>query len=222
MRRPDTEPTVLRFDSVGGASGDMILGALIGLGVDPEWLTDVLRSLAIEPFSIAAEPGEDHGWNGIRVTVSVKDHHHPHRRLPDIRALIEGAALPEEAARLAVAVFERLADAEAAVHNTTPDHIHFHEVGAMDAILDIVGACVAVDRLGVGAVEVGPLPLGCGTVACAHGVLPVPVPAVLHLLHRHPVVRTEEPYELVTPTGAALLTTLAALRPPRGAGSAAR
>jgi pyridinium-3,5-bisthiocarboxylic acid mononucleotide nickel chelatase len=216
-QRPDGDRNVLRFDSVGGASGNMILGALIGLGVDPEWLNAALQSLDIEPFTIRAEPAEECGWSGIRVTVDVPDHHHPHRHLSAIRALIESAPLPRDAARLAVAVFERLADAEAAVHNTTPERIHFHEVGAMDAILDIVGACLAVDRLGVQAVAVGPLPVGRGTVECAHGVLPVPVPAVLHLLRDHPVLQTDEPCELVTPTGAAVLTTLAALRPAGGA-----
>ena len=204
---------MLRFDSVGGASGDMMLGALIGLGVDTEALTESLRTLNIEPFEIRVKPVTHQGWQGHKATVIVADKPHPHRHLKDIRRLIDKSRIPDCAKAFSTSVFERLADAEAKAHDTTPDRIQFHEVGAMDSIIDIVGSCVGVALLDIRAVRVGPLPVGCGTITCEHGVLPVPTPAVIELLHDHPVVQTDEPFELVTPTGAALLITFARLFP---------
>ena len=198
---------VLRFDSVGGASGDMILGALIDLGVDLEVLRATVRGLGVGEVKIDAERCESHHLHGTRVTVAAADEPHPHRGLADIRALVDKADLSALVREDSLRVFERIAEAEAEVHNTTPEKIHFHEVGAIDSIVDIVGACAARSVLGVDAVVVGPLPLGCGTTTCAHGVYPVPVPATVLLLKDFPTVQTAEPYELVTPTGAALLRT---------------
>lgn len=204
---------MLRFDSVGGASGDMILGALIDLGVDPAEVRSALACLPVESFDLRAQDVTTGGQRGTQVTVHVPDAPHPHRRLADIRALIEGSDLPPEIQANAVAVFARLAEAEAAVHGVGLEDIHFHEVGAMDAIVDIVGACWALNRLDVDAVILNPLPLGRGATRCAHGVMPLPVPATAALLEGFAVRPTDEPYELVTPTGAALLTTWAAARP---------
>lgn len=131
----------------------------------------------------------------------------PHRGLREIRALIEGSPLPASVKAESARVFQRLAEAEALVHGTTPDQVHFHEVGALDAIIDIVGACLGLDMLAVKSVSLGPLPLGHGTVQCAHGILPVPAPATVELLKGFPVTPIDEPFETVTPTGAALLTT---------------
>ena len=197
----------LRFDSVGGASGDMILAALVDCGADPAALNDALRSLPFESCTIDAVPLQTGGLCGTRVTVTVPDDPHVHRHLADIRTIINAGTLPPGVADQAIRVFEALAAAEATVHGTTPDKIHFHEVGAHDAIVDIVGACLARHLLGADRVLVGPLPLGRGTVQCAHGVLPVPVPATVELLGNHPTVATAENAELVTPTGAALLMT---------------
>ena len=200
--------SILQFDSVGGASGDMILGALVDLGVDVETLRAGLASLPIGEYTIKAEPCEDHHLNGTKVSVVMPhEEGHVHRGLADIRELIHAGDLPAAVRDKALQVFERLAEAEAKVHRTTPEKIHFHEVGAVDALVDIVGSCLALHDLGVEAVAVGPLPLGCGTVKCAHGVYPVPAPATVELLRDMPVVKTDEPYELVTPTGAALLGT---------------
>jgi pyridinium-3,5-bisthiocarboxylic acid mononucleotide nickel chelatase len=226
---------VLQFDSVGGASGDMILGALIDLGVRRDELQRMLSRLGTEPFDIIAEPADSRHLRGTRVTVRLlpgephghpTDHHHhhhdehhhhrhhephvhdhPHRKLRDIEALLDGAELPAPVKATSLKVFRRLAEAEAAVHGTTPDDVHFHEVGAMDSIVDIVGSCLGLHLLGVDAVAVGPLPQGQGTIECAHGVFPNPPPAVARLLEGLPVVMTTEPFELVTPTGAALLST---------------
>jgi len=158
-----------------------------------------------------------HGLHGVRVIVEAPDPaepghgHPPHRNLQDIREILAQADLPERVLATSLRVFERIAEAEAAVHNTTVDQIHFHEVGALDSIADIVGGCLALDMLQVDHVVVAPLPLGCGTVECAHGTYPTPAPATTLLLRGFPVSPTNEPFELVTPTGAALLTTWASL-----------
>ena len=199
---------ILRFDSVGGASGDMLLSCFVDLGTDVGELTARLRGLSIESFSIKAEEASSHGLAGTRVTVATPETEHPaHRHLGDIIRIIDASELPERVRQNAKAVFQRLAEAEAHVHGTTPDHVHFHEVGAMDAIIDIVGSCLALHLLEIDHVACGPLPVGCGSTRCAHGTMPLPVPATAELLKGHRVVQTDEPSELVTPTGAALLTS---------------
>ena len=185
----------------------MILGALAAVGADLSRVEEQLRSLPIESLALHPALHNDHGLQGIRVTVEVPPEGHHHRGLSDITRIVEESALPEEAKKMSLRVFRRLAEAEAAVHGTTPDKIHFHEVGAMDSIVDIVGACYALTTLGVDGVSFSPLPLGQGTVDCAHGTYPVPAPATLLLLEGLPVMHTGQPFELVTPTGAALLST---------------
>jgi pyridinium-3,5-bisthiocarboxylic acid mononucleotide nickel chelatase len=213
----------LHFDSIGGASGDMILAAFFDLGVSREDLQRQLAGLPIGHFEIEASSCSERGMRGTRVNVHLESHeygllhegpdhsrtkaHPPHRGLREIRIIIEGSLLPASVKALSLRVFTRLAEAEAHVHGTTPDQVHFHEVGAVDAIIDIVGACLGLERLGITSVSVGPLPLGHGTVKCAHGIMPVPAPATAELLKGFPVAPDDEPFELVTPTGAALLTT---------------
>lgn len=197
----------LRFEAVCGASGDMILAALIGLGADRATLVERLRALSIDPFELETQPAESHGLRGLRARVALahhKGHHHAHRGLSDILSIIR--PLPDAARAHATAVFQRLAEAEARVHGTTPDRIHFHEVGAMDSIVDIVGACLALDMLGVETLTFAPLPMGHGTIRCAHGTMPNPAPATVELLQGAPVRHIDEPHETVTPTAAALLT----------------
>ena len=207
----------LRFDSVGGASGDMILSALCAMGVPAQELQARTASLGVESFEILTEQASDHGIHGLRVTVRCAEEHHPHRDFESIRDLIAASRLSDRVKEMSIAVFLRLAEAEARVHGTTPDHVHFHEVGAMDSIVDIVAACVALEWLKVDAVTFGPLPLGCGVVRCAHGVFPVPAPATVELLRGFAVEQSDEPFELVTPTGAALLTTWSQSLPGGGA-----
>lgn len=206
----------LHFDSIGGASGDMMLAALFDLGVSRDDLQCQLAGLPIGPFEIEAASINDRGLRGTRVHVRVAhegaDHphapaHSPHRALSEIRVLIEGSQLPPAVKATSLRVFQRLAEAEAHVHGATPDQVHFHEVGAVDAIIDIVGACLGLERLGVTGISVSPLPLGHGSVECAHGILQVPAPATVELLKGFPVAPADEPFELVTPTGAALLAT---------------
>jgi pyridinium-3,5-bisthiocarboxylic acid mononucleotide nickel chelatase len=136
--------------------------------------------------------------------------HGPHRGLKDVSAVIERAHLSPAVTERAIAIFTRLAEAEAAMHNSTPDKVHFHEVGAVDALVDIVGACIGIEALGIEQVYSSPIRVGSGQVKAAHGVLPVPAPGTLELLKGVPVEHTDLPFEMVTPTGAAIITTIAA------------
>ncbi len=210
----------LHFDSVGGASGDMILGALIDLGLEPDALRCGMAGLMPDVFEIETQKVLERALRGTRVHVRVGDghaddhhghaHNHkhpPHRGLSAINALIENSSLAHSVKARSKLVFRRLAEAEARVHGTTPEDVHFHEVGAVDAIVDIVGACLGLELLGVDSVSVAPLPLGHGVINSAHGLLPVPAPATVELLKGFAVAQDDEPFELVTPTGAALLTT---------------
>lgn len=197
---------ILRFDSVGGASGDMILAALLDLGVERKALLAKLNTLKIGKFSVETRRVTEDGLTGTRVNVKAS-RSSSRRGLKAICASIRRSKLPDAVKASSIAVFRRIAEVEAGIHRTTPDKIHFHEVGAVDSMVDIVGSCAALQMLGVDEVTVGPLPLGCGTIKCAHGILPNPAPATVELLMDHPVILTDEPFELVTPTGAALLTS---------------
>lgn len=196
------------FQSVGGASGDMVLGALAAIGADLDPVQDAVNRLPVEPVAIRPEAASSHGLNGVRVRVDTAEAGTiPHRTYREIADMIEAAGLSARVTRTSLQVFHRIAEAEARVHAKPIESIHFHEVGALDSIADIVGACVALEQLGIERVHVAPLPVGQGTVTCAHGVYPSPAPATALLLEGFPVVVTGEPHELVTPTGAALLTT---------------
>ena len=213
------------FDSVGGASGDMILSCLLDLGADLKAIESDLKRIVKDSFSIEARRVRLCGFDGMRVTVKVSpnddehDHaHHHHRNLNDIEKLIRSGKFSASIRERAIGVFRRLAQAESKVHGVKQDKIHFHEVGALDSIIDIVGSCIALEQLGAEQIACGPLPLGCGTIKCAHGILPSPAPATVELLRGFAVEQTDEPFELVTPTGAVLLTTLQTIkRTPPGA-----
>ncbi|MDD4871055.1 MAG: nickel pincer cofactor biosynthesis protein LarC [Kiritimatiellae bacterium] len=220
MKKNNTTGLVVRFDSVGGASGDLILSSLCALGINPSELSKKLGSLHAGNFKLQVKTNTDHGFAGKQLTVKIgHSHHHHHRHLEDILSMIKKSKLSPWVKDLSTKVFYRLAVAEAKVHSTTPNKIHFHEVGALDSIVDIVGSCAALEMLGVDSVIAGPLPLGHGTVECAHGILPLPAPAVVELLKNHPVVQIDEPFETVTPTGAALLTTWKEILPSHSSGS---
>ena len=207
------------FDPFSGASGDMTLGALVDAGVSIRALRKELRRLGLEGYTLSAKRIERSGIGATKVVVKVRKprhgHHHPHRHLADILGIIGAAGLPETDRARASAVFRRLAEAEAHVHRCGVDEIHFHEVGAVDAIVDIVGAVIGLRLLGVERVVCGPIRTGTGFVDCAHGRLPLPAPATAQLLRDVPSIGTEVEGELTTPTGAALLTTLADAFGPR-------
>lgn len=197
------------FDCFAGASGDMILGALVDAGLDPDRLIRELAKLRLDHWALRFDPVVKRGIGGCQATVEISGHgHHPHRGLADIQAIIEGSGLSADIREKSLAVFSRLARAEAKVHRTTVEAVHFHEVGAIDAIIDVVGSVAGLSLLGIDTVYCSPLHLGSGTVTCAHGVLPVPAPATAELVKGFPVYATSVRGELLTPTGAAILTTL--------------
>ena len=200
------------FDCFSGISGDMTLGALIDLGVPLPWLRESIAKLPLQGFGISVADVQYNGIRARRVTVQARDddpHPHPHRCYADIRTLIENSVLPEPVRGTALAVFKRLAEAEAAVHGCLSEEVHFHEVGAVDAIVDVVGTALGFHHLGVTEILCAPVPTGRGFVDCQHGRLPVPAPATAALLRGVPTVGTEIEYELTTPTGAAIVTATA-------------
>lgn len=201
----------LWVDASSGASGDMLLGALVGAGVPVDVVQRAVDAVAPEPVTLRVEQVQRNGFAATRCHVGIDDSEH-HRAWRDIRTLISEADLDDDVRRLALAVFERLAVAEATVHGTDPMDVSFHEVGALDAIADVVGASAGFVWLGSDAVTVSPVAVGSGSVRGAHGTLPVPPPAVAELLRGVPSYAGPEgapAMELCTPTGAALLTTLA-------------
>lgn len=203
-------PRLAYFDCPSGASGDMILGALVDAGVALDDLRAALRTLPLGDWEIEAHEVRRGAFRATKVDVLV-DHgaHHHHRGLGDVIAILRGGALEADARERAERVFTRLAEAEARAHGSARDEVHFHDVGAVDAIVDVAGAVVGLGLLGVDGVAASALPLGGGLVDGPHGRIPVPAPGTAELLRGVPVVDTGVQAELVTPTGAAILTTLA-------------
>lgn len=220
---------ILYYDCFAGISGDMNLAAMLDLGVDPDFLRQELSKLGLDrEFALRVSQDARHGLRGTRVDVELRDgeshhghahgheqghSHAPRRNLADIEALIKASALDPAVKATSLAVFRRLAEAEARVHGQPVEAVHFHEVGATDAIVDIVGAAICYHRLGVDAVWSSPVELGGGFVSCAHGLIPVPAPATVELLHGIPTTRGAVREETATPTGAAILSTLATAFP---------
>ena len=196
------------FDCISGIAGDMILGALLHCGMPAAYLRSELEKLHVHGFELREKQVVHSGIAAVYVDV-VTEHQHKHRHLSHILHIIESSALSERVKNQAARIFTRLAEAEAKVHGAAPEEVHFHEVGALDAIVDVVGACIGLEYFKVDAVVSTPLRLGTGTVKCAHGSMPVPVPAVVELTRGVPATRTMIEGELTTPTGAAILTTLA-------------
>jgi len=199
---------VAYFDCIFGVSGDMILGALVACGVPLSYMREELGKLGMHGFELRERKVVLSGISAVKVDV-VTEHQHEHRHLSHITDIIESSGVADRVKERAVRIFTRLAEAEATVHDTTPEKIHFHEVGALDAIVDVVGACIGLEYLGVEEIVSSPVRLGTGNVRCAHGLMPVPVPAVVELTKGVPVVRTGYDGEITTPTGAAIVTTLA-------------
>ena len=210
-------PRIIYFDCPSGAAGDMIMAALVDAGAPFEALREGLHGLDLRGWELARREVRRGAFRATKVDVEIDAAaHRGHRTLGDIVAILERSRLPPSVADRARRIFERLADAEARVHGTTREHVHFHDVGAVDAIVDVTGGALGLHLLGVETVYVSPLPLGGGFVDGAHGRMPIPGPGTAELLRGFPVVDTGVRVELVTPTGAAILTTLArpALRPP--------
>jgi hypothetical protein len=196
------------FDCIAGASGDMILGALLDAGLPEETLKQGLAALHLAEFNLNCKKVTKNGISATKVNVIVADDI-PERHLKDIEAIVAGSALPESVRHRAISIFQRLAQVEAGIHNRPVESVHLHELGGVDTIIDVTGALIGLEALGVEKVVVSPLPLGRGFTHSAHGQLPLPAPATLALLKGVPVLGSAIEKELVTPTGAVLLTSLA-------------
>ncbi|MGE5618407.1 MAG: nickel pincer cofactor biosynthesis protein LarC [Sphingomonadaceae bacterium] len=205
------------FDCYSGISGDMTLGALVDAGVDPEALKAEVAKLGLSGYELRFERVERGGISGTQAVVTLDPGvPQPHRHLSDILAILDGSTLSPSVREKAKAIFQTLGEAEAKVHGVPVDHVHFHEVGAVDALVDVVGAAAGLELLGIEQAFASPLPTGKGMVKTAHGLLPVPAPATLEILSRAaaPMRPLDVEAELVTPTGAAILATLARFRQP--------
>lgn len=215
---------VAYFDCISGISGNMTLAAMLACGLDEGKLKAELARLPLPGWHLQRKKVDRNGIQAEHVEVEEHsfshghDHHdhehhdhshsHQHRGLQDIRQLIRQAEYDVPVEELAIAIFTRLAEAEAAIHGTTPEEVHFHEVGAVDAIIDIVGTAIGIHALGIEKVYASALPVGNGWVHCAHGEFPIPAPATARLLQGVPIAESNIEAELVTPTGAAIITTL--------------
>ncbi|MBM7623050.1 nickel pincer cofactor biosynthesis protein LarC [Sporohalobacter salinus] len=205
------------FDIFSGISGNMVLGALLDAGLKLDILKKELSKLNISDYELQTEKVVKNGISGTYLKVKLsdddhchEDHEHQHgRHLSEIEDLIAESDLEESVKDLSTRIFRRLAESEARIHNTDPDQVHFHEVGAVDAIVDIVGTAIGIHKLGIKKVFASRIHIGTGFGNCAHGKIPIPAPATLDLLQDTPVYSTGIESELVTPTGAAIITTLA-------------
>jgi pyridinium-3,5-bisthiocarboxylic acid mononucleotide nickel chelatase len=204
------------FDTFSGISGDMTVGALVDAGVPLDIVRDAVGRMPVGGYDISAEQIVSKGIRGTRFTVTVTEPQ-PERHLGDVLRLIDATGLEPEVRETSRRIFVTLAEAEARVHGTTVDHVHFHEVGAVDALVDVLGTAVGLRYLGVDTVYCAPLPAGGGRVQTAHGLLPVPAPGTLEILRAvgAPLIPSPAQTELVTPTGAAIVATLASFEQPR-------
>jgi pyridinium-3,5-bisthiocarboxylic acid mononucleotide nickel chelatase len=195
------------FDCFSGISGDMLVGALLDAGLPLDHLSQELEKLGVKNFSLSAQKVVKGNISATKFEV-VPGHEHTHRHLQHIEKILEESHLASRVKELALQIFRRLADAEAHVHGTTPEKIHFHEVGAIDSIVDIIGVCIGFDYFGIEKFRCSALNVGRGTIRCAHGILPVPAPATAEMLRGIPIYSNHLDGELVTPTGAAIMSTL--------------
>ncbi len=196
------------LDCFSGVSGNMLLGALLDCGLAENYLQKILNTLPVSGYQLHVQRTITNGLAASLVTVEVEEQQ-PHRHLTDIADILATSDLPETIKTKSLAVFTRLAEAEATVHGTTPEQIHFHEVGAVDALVDIVGTVAGFEHLQIDRIYCSPLPASNGLTICEHGTIPLPAPAVYALLQDVPMYGVELNMELVTPTGAALIKELA-------------
>jgi pyridinium-3,5-bisthiocarboxylic acid mononucleotide nickel chelatase len=199
---------ILYFDCFSGISGDMTLAALIDLGLPQDKLKKELEKLGVGNYSLEVHQGSRSGIAAVGLEVRVGPHEEHNRHLSDIRKMIQTSSLEQGVKDLGLAIFQRLAEAEARVHRIEVEKVHFHEVGAVDSIVDIVGTAIGINHFKPELIFSSELPMGRGFVQCQHGRLPLPAPATLEILRGYPVKSVDVEGELVTPTGAAIVTTL--------------
>ena len=205
---PGVSMRIAYFDCFAGISGDMTLGALLDAGADEARFREELKKLKGIEFDLKIHKVAKKGIEATDVHV-ITGHECHHRRLKDVTEIINSSTLSDSAKERSVSIFQRLAEAEGAVHGHSPEEVHFHEVGAVDAIVDIVGSCILIELLGIEKIVASPLPMGHGFVEAAHGKIPLPAPATIEILKGVPVYSTGTEGEFVTPTGAAIIRTLA-------------
>ena len=207
---------IVYLDCSSGISGDMFLGAMLDVGLPFELLRDTLTALQIDGYELALEPFSDKGIQGSHLRVMMMEQEQPTRHFTDIAELLYSSHLSEKIRDTAIAIFRTLGEAEATIHGVPLEEIHFHEVGAIDAIIDITGAAIALDALGIEQVYASPLPFTRGHARMAHGLMPLPAPATLEILRKvkAPWIPCPIEGELVTPTGAAILATVARFEMP--------
>jgi len=196
------------IECISGISGDMLLGALVDAGLDQAYLSGEIAKLGLDGVRLRFEPCLRSGISGTNLTVEVA-HDHSHRSLSKIEQIITASDLGQAVKERSIRIFRRLGEVEAVVHQVSIEKVHFHEVGALDSIVDIVGACIGFEALGIERICCSPLNLGSGTVTAAHGVMPVPAPATASLVKDIPTYSEGPAVELTTPTGAAIVVTLA-------------
>ena len=196
------------FDCPMGVSGDMFLAALIDLGVDHRMILRELKKLPVDRIDVEVRKETRHSITGTSFRVKLHEAHH-HRSFRDIKKIISGSKLKPAVKKLATDIFRLIAEAEGRIHNVKTEAVHFHEIGAMDSIIDIVGAAIAVDSLKADRVVCSPLPLGTGWADTMHGRIPIPAPATLEILKGVHIAQSTAPFELTTPTGAAIMKTIA-------------
>jgi uncharacterized protein (TIGR00299 family) protein len=199
---------IISYDCFSGISGDMNLGAMIDLGIDKTFLVDELNKLNLKGWELVVVKDQRHGITGTKVTVVQTRHEHAHRHLSDIDKIINDSSLDIKTKELSRKIFMKIATAEASVHGIPVENVHFHEVGAVDSIIDIVGAAICFNALKVDGVHASPVELGSGFVNCDHGKLPVPAPATSEIIKGIPVKKGGVDFEATTPTGAAILAVL--------------
>ncbi|MCZ8522787.1 MULTISPECIES: LarC family nickel insertion protein [Paenibacillus] len=201
---------LLYLDCFSGISGDMTLGALVDAGADRNYIEEELRRIQIEPFTLEWKRVNKRGISALKMDVLLDPHTPPkyHRHYSDIVRMIESAGFNERVVKLSLAIFGKIGVAEAKIHNIPIEKVHFHEVGAIDSIVDVIGTALAIDSLGIEKILSSAVPLGSGTVNCDHGIYPVPAPATLEMMKGLPILPTSYALEMTTPTGAGIVAGL--------------
>jgi uncharacterized protein (TIGR00299 family) protein len=199
---------ILYLDCFSGISGDMSLAALVDAGADRQYIEKELQKIKIEPFALEWKTVLKQGISALKVDVILDEKKlpHQHRHYADIVKLIKEAEFNERVTRLSLAIFEKIAISEAKIHNTSIDKVHFHEVGAIDSIVDVIGIALACDSLSIERIISSPVPLGSGTIKCDHGIYPIPAPATLDMMKGLPIIPTKFQLEMTTPTGAGVIS----------------
>ncbi|GBF10274.1 LarC family nickel insertion protein [Tepidibacillus infernus] len=201
---------ILYFDTFSGISGDMALAALIDAGANPSYIEMELKKLPVNPFNLQYQKVVKKGVTALKLDVVIDPHTEAihHRHYIDIIQMIEGSELPERVKEKSKKIFEKIAIAEGKIHHLPIEKVHFHEVGAVDSIVDIIGVSLALEDLGIDLIYTSPIPLGSGQIKIEHGIYPIPTPATLEILKGIPIRSSHVPFEMTTPTGAGIVAAL--------------